>query len=242
MRKYPGFAYLVTTALIIGAAGAAWHCQRRDAASRETALVAKQDIGVVFGMAPVHVEWSFRNADAVSWDVVSHQQSCGCARIHLNRAIIPPGSVLLINALVDLPVDVTPEEPEKAFEQQVILPFTVRKANETYHLIGVVCGKRICPLLHGPSFLVVQFQKPSGFRRYCWQLHPQVNSKMLDVRCTLPRACASLKVRRDSVCLVVRPAQEEQSCEGDLIIYHRRTHSELLRIPIVVRMRKDRGS
>lgn len=228
--------------VVIGAGAATWYHQRRNDAPAQAVLVAEQNAGVIVGTAPAHVKWSFQNTDEDSWRVIPSQQSCGCAQIHLNRRIIPPGSVLLVTSTIYLPIGVTPEEPEKAFEERVVLPLTVRAKSRTYRVIGIVRGRVICPLVQGPNFLVVQFQKLSGFRRYCWQFHPQVNSKMLDVRCNLPRACAYLQVSRDSLCLLVCPSKGEGSCEGDLRLYHKGSHTELLRIPVVVRMREDLGS
>ncbi|MGC8785446.1 MAG: DUF1573 domain-containing protein [Armatimonadota bacterium] len=240
MRKPPP-AFLTIAAAIVGTGGALWYRQWRDALYEEATLVARKDVGIVLGRAPVHVEWSFRNTDEVSWHIVSSQQSCGCTQIHLNQTVIPPGGVLLVNTTVDLPIGVTPEDPERSFEQRVILPFTVRAANKTYRLVGVVEGKRICPLVQGPSFLVVEFQEPSGFRRYCWQIHSQVEGKILAVQCTLPQDYVSVSLEHGSLCLIVRSSKKEESYEGNLKVYHKITRTELLRIPIVIRVFREWG-
>jgi len=231
---------LIATA-IAGVSVAVWHLQQQGATREEAVLVANHDAGIVIGNAPINVVWELRNTDGCSWRVVSSQQHCGCAQVHLSRDVVPPGSVLSAKSTVEIPGEVTPEEPEKVFEEQVILPFTVRAKGRTYRAVGIVRGKKICPLTQGPGFLVVQFRKPFGFKRYCWRFHPQGDDRMLDVRCTLPSTHISLQRRNDSVFLIVRPPKEEESCEGDLIVYHRRTRAELLRIPVVVRTRTGRS-
>lgn len=234
-------ALLLIATASAGVSAAVWYHQQQGAAREEAILVANYDAGIVIGNAPIKVGWELRNTDGCSWHVVSSQQHCGCAQIYLSRDVIPSGSVLLVNSTIDLPGGVTPEGPEKLFEERVVLPFTIRAKGKTYRVVGIVRGKKICPLKLGPSFLVVQFRQPFGFKRYCWRFHPQGDSRMLDVRCTLPSTYTSLQRRKDSVCLTLRPPKEEESFEGDLIVYHRRTRAELLRIPIVVRTRKGRS-
>jgi len=242
VRKNLAPAIWVIATVVIGTAAATWYHQRRSDASAEVALVAEYNAGIIVGTAPVYVKWSFRNTDGYSWRVTLPPQSCGCAQIRLNRSVVPPGSLLVVTSTIHLPIGVTPEEPEKAFEERVLLPLVIRAKFRTYRVAGIVRGTIICPLVRGSSFLVAQFQKPSEFRQYCWQFHPQVHSKMFDVRCNLPPDCASLKVGRDSLCLVVRPPKEEETYEGDLKLYHKGDLNELLRIPIFVRMWGGRGS
>ncbi len=239
MKKRTALVLIATAS--VGVSAAVWYLQQRIAMREEAILVANYDAGIVIGNAPINVRWEWRNTDGCSWHVVASQQHCGCAQIYLSRYVILPGSILSVKSTVELPEEVTPEEPEKVFEERVILPFTLRAEGRAYRVVGIVRGKQICPLTQGPSFLVVQFRKPFEFKRYCWRFHSQGDGRMLDVRCTLPSTHISLHRRKGSVCLTVRPPKEEGSYEGDLIVYHRRTRSELLRIPIVVRTRKGRS-
>lgn len=218
-----------------------WYSYQRRTASQQAVLVAEHNAGNIAGVAPVRVEWVFRNTGRCSWRVTPAQEHCRCVQVQLNSTEVPPGGVLMVRAKVDVSVAVTPEESQGDLVEQVVLPFLVRSSDRTYRLVGTVRGRVICPLIRGPSFIVAQFQDAPRVRTYSWRFHPQLNRAHTKVSCTLPQACASLKMKDDSLYLTIRPLGEEKSCEGSLRVYDSATLTELLRIPVLIRMSRSQG-